>query len=351
MKKIKMQDLADSLNVSRVSVWKVFNDYPGVSEPLRRQVIAKAKEMGYLTPEQSVSTEYPQSIEQPVDNTETNVQITVSVVVSRPDTSTFWMNIIHCIAKELAKDNVNLMYTYLPAEYSDSYTLPVVLSNGTVQGMIVLNVYDHNMLHMLNQVSIPKVFLDIVTSIQEDTLTGDLVLLEGKNSISKITNSIIKKGRTKIGFIGPTDYARTNLDRYKGFLAAMSQNNLSVDPKLCLIGNIGIDTYKEEIGQFLSGLDKLPQAFVCVSDYVASLVIQYLNEHKIQVPKDVAVSGYDGVTEYGDLANNLTTVQVDLNALGKRLAKQLLYRMNDTEAPYEIIYLTFDVSYRQSTNF
>jgi LacI family transcriptional regulator len=351
MRKINMQDLANALNVSRVSVWKVFNDYPGVSESLRRQVLAKAQEMGYLKSGQPMSTEQPLQAEQPVDSTETNVQITVSVVVSRPDTSMFWMNIIHCIAKELAKDNVNLMYTYLPAEYSDSYTLPSVLSNGTVQGMIVLNVYDVNMLHMLNQVRIPKVFLDIVNSIPEDLLTGDLVLLEGQNSIRKITNSIINKGRTKIGFIGPTDYARTNQDRYKGFLSAMSQNYLSVDPKLCLIRNIGTDTYKEEIGQFLSGLDKMPQAFICVSDYVANLVIQYLNEHKIQVPKDVAVSGYDGITEYSDLVNYLTTVQVDLNALGKRLAKQLLYRMEDVDAPYEIIYLTFDVSYGQSTNF
>jgi LacI family transcriptional regulator len=351
MRKITMQDLADALNVSRVSVWKVFNDYPGVSESLRRQILTKAQEIGYLKSDQSISAENTMAAEQQIDNTEIPVQTTVSVVVSRPDTSMFWMNIIHCIAKELTKDNINLMYTYLPSKYNDSYTLPAVLSNGTVQGMIVLNVYDVKMLQMLTQVRIPKVFLDIVTSMPEDTLTGDLVLLEGHNSIRKITNSIIKKGRTDVGFIGATDYARTNQDRYEGFLSAMSQNNLSVNPKLCLTGNIGIDTYKEEIGQFLSGLENMPQAFICASDYVASLVLQYLNEHKIQVPMDVAVSGYDGITEYADLTNYLTTVQVDLNALGKRLVKQLLYRMNDPDSPYEIIYLSFDVSYGQSTSF
>ncbi|HEX3078254.1 MAG TPA: substrate-binding domain-containing protein [Lachnospiraceae bacterium] len=243
------------------------------------------------------------------------------------------------------------MYTYLPSKYSDSYTLPASLTNGTVQGIIMLNVYDINLLHMLNDLKIPKVFLDIVTSIPEDSLTGDLVLLEGHNSIRKITNSIIKKGRTEIGFIGATDYARTNQDRYEGFVAAMNENHLPINPKMCLTGNIGIYTYTEEINQFLSNLDKMPQAFVCVSDYVANFLLQYLNEHKIKVPEDIAVSGYDGSTEYGDLANYLTTVQVDTHALGKRLVKQLIYRMNDPDTPLETTYLTFDIAYGESTNF
>lgn len=345
MRKVTMQDLADALNVSRVSVWKVFNDYPGVSESLRHQIITKAQEMGYIKSGQPLSTE------QPVESTEANIQTTVSVVVSRPDSSLFWMNIIHYIAKELTKDHVNLMYTYIPSKYSESYTLPPVLSNGTVQGIIMLNVYDETLLHMLNELRIPKVFLDIATSIPEDSLTGDLVLLEGNNSIRKITDSIIKKGRTNIGFIGATDYARTNQDRYEGFVSAMSQNHLTINPKYCLTGNIGIYTYTEEINNFLSGLDKMPQAFVCVSDFVANFLLQYLNEHKIKVPEDIAVSGYDGSTEYGDLANYLTTVQVDTHALGKRLVRQLFYRMNDPDSPYEVVYLTFDIAYGESTNF
>jgi LacI family transcriptional regulator len=345
MRKVTMQDVADALNVSRVSVWKVFNDYPGVSEPLRRQIIAKAQEMGYLKLGQSLLTG------ELIENTDADTQITVSVVVSRPDSSIFWMNIIHCIAKELAQNNVNLMYTYLPSKYTESYTLPVSLTNGTIQGIIMLNVYDVTFLHMLNALRIPKVFLDIVTSIPEDSLAGDLVLLEGRNSIRKITNHIIKKGRSDIGFIGATDYARTNNDRYEGFKAAMLENNLPINAKQCLTGNIGIYTYTEEINQFLSGLDKMPEAFVCVSDFVANFVLQYLNEHKINVPEDVAISGYDGSTEYGDLANYLTSVQVDTRALGKRLVKQLLYKMNDPDSPNEIIYLTFDIVYGESTNF
>ncbi|SHO49250.1 LacI family DNA-binding transcriptional regulator [Anaerocolumna xylanovorans] len=345
MGKVTMQDIADALDVSRVSVWKVFNEYPGVSDTLRKQVISKAQEMGYPKLGQPLITEASNEIP------ETETPITVAVVVSRPDSSIFWMNIIHYIAKELAESNINLMYIYAPLGHTDSYTLPPVLTNKTIQGMIILNIYDAPLLEMLNELRIPKVFLDTVTSIPDDILTGDLVLLEGCKSVRKITDSIIRKGRTDIGFIGATDYARTNNDRYLGYKQAMANHNLFSDPGKCLTGSIGIYTYAEEISQFLDGLDKMPEAFVCASDFLANLVIRYLKEHNLDVPKDVAVSGYDGNTEYSELVNYLTTVQVDTRALGKRLVKQLLYRINDPDSPVELIYLTFDISYGDSTNF
>ncbi|HBY71690.1 MAG TPA: LacI family transcriptional regulator, partial [Lachnospiraceae bacterium] len=104
----------------------------------------------------------------------------ISVVISRPESSVFWINIIHAIAKELDTKEFNLMYTYLPPNYYEGYTLPNVLTNGTASGMLIMNVYDIQMLRMLNSLDIPKVFLDLVTDFPVDTLTGDLFVLAGK---------------------------------------------------------------------------------------------------------------------------------------------------------------------------
>ena len=48
MDRPKMQDIADALSTSRVSVWKALNDRPGVSKELREKVYEKAREIGYL---------------------------------------------------------------------------------------------------------------------------------------------------------------------------------------------------------------------------------------------------------------------------------------------------------------
>lgn len=348
MRKITMQDVADALNISRVTVWKVLNNQPGVSDVLSNQILSKAREMGYFKqgqPTGSVNVSNSDA-EAPQDS-----RMTISVVVSRPESSVFWMNIIHQIAKELDKSNVSMMYTYLPSKMSPSYTLPSTLTNGSIQGMVVLNVYDYDLLCALNNLKIPKIFLDMVSTISRDTLTGDLFLIEGKSNISKITNEIIRRGRTEIGFIGDTEYAQTNKDRYEGFLEAMEQNHIKVNPEICLTGNIGIYTYREEINSFLAGLKKMPQAFVCVSDFVAHFVLQYLNDNNIRIPEDVAISGFDGSTEYPGIADYLTTVQVQTRSLGIRLAKQLLYRMEYPANPIEITYINSNIIYGESTDF
>ena len=44
----------------------------------------------------------------------------------------------------------------------------------------------------------------------------------------------------------------------------------------------------------------------------------------------------------------ITTVEVKTRLLGNRLAAQLLYRMEHSEAPYEVIYVRPPVIYRDS---
>ena len=129
MSKVTMQDIADELGISRVTVWKVFNNHSGVSETVRENVLQKAKELGY-------SKFIQESDTVPDDPQEDK---TVSLIVSRPDSSTFWTNIIHRLAQELATHNINLLYTYVPSSYTPSYTFPSALTNGTVSGAAFRN--------------------------------------------------------------------------------------------------------------------------------------------------------------------------------------------------------------------
>lgn len=341
MKKVTLQDIADALNISRITVWKVFSNREGVSDDLKAKVISKALEMNYNVPEQ-----FRTNIRQEIPSE----QITISVTVSRPETSTFWMTIIHEIAMEVAKQNINLMYTYLPPIIPTDYSLPPSLTNGTIHGMIVLNVYDEHLIGMLSRLPIPKVFMDTVNKVPFTELNGDLILLEGKSCIAKITDAIIERGRKKIGFIGDINYAQTNYERYRGFVHAMEQHKISINQNYSLTGPIGINTYKEEIDDFLDRLTELPEAFICVSDFVASLLYQSLLKRGYQIPEDIAISGFDGNTEFQG-ASDFTTVPVQNHDLGIRLTRQILYRLAYPKSCYEITYIFSDVVFRKSTEF
>ncbi len=338
MKRAKIQDIADLLGISRVTVWKAFNNKEGISEDMKRKVLECAAEINYQ----------PSILQEAGLSLQLKKQTLVSVVVSRPETSAFWVKIIHQLAEEFSNSGIGLMYTYLPEHISEGYVLPQALTDGSIQGIIIMNVYDEPLLQLLNKLAIPKVFLDIVAAMTMDTLNGDLLLLEGRDSIKEIVTSLIKKGHQRIGFIGDIQYAKTNMERYEGYVSAMYQFGLSVDPNICYTGSMTLKTYVKTIEEFMDGITRLPDAFVCVNDHVANILVQYLESHGHRVPEDVAVSGYDDNNEF-NYTKNLTTVQVNNSQIGKRLAKQLLYRIDNTDDPYEVTYVRTKVIYRNST--
>lgn len=345
MKRTSLQDIATALDISRVTVWKVFSNREGVSEDLKNKIIAKAIELNYDVPEELRSNV---SIIPPAPVCAAT-QYTVSIAVSRPETSAFWMSIIHEMAKEASKHNINLMYTYLPSDVKSDYLLPPILTNGTVDGMIVLNVYNETLIRRLSELEIPKVFMDTCTNLSFRELSGDLMLIEGISGISEIVDDLVARGKTRLGFIGDINYAQTNYERYRGFVHSLEAHKLHLQKQFCMTEPIGRDTYHAEIHSFIENLSELPDAFICVSDFVASIVLKELNSRGLSIPKDIALSGFDGNTEYAG-TDELTTVQVHNPDIGIRLVRQILYRIQNPKACHEICYLCSDVIFRKSTD-
>ena len=211
MEKITMQDIADALDISRVTVSKVFNNQSGVSDSLRELVFEKARELGYAKVPYQMVEQQKQS------------QRTISLIVSRPDSAfsgptsyTVWPRSFPILIL------ISCTRMCLPPT-AKSFTLPSILLNGQVDGVVVLNIYDAQILGMINELSLPKVFLDTVPSLPNHQLNGDLILIEGFRTVYEITGTLIRNGHKNIGFLGDINYAQTNLERYKGYCSCMEK--------------------------------------------------------------------------------------------------------------------------------
>ena len=340
MKRVTLQDIADSLGVSRISVWKVFSGREGVSDDLRRRIIAKASELNY---------NFPKDFDMPDDLTSFQRPLNISVTVCRPETSLLWMNIIHEIAREFSKENVNLIYTYLPNQITDDYKLPSQLTNGSLDGIIVMNVFNRQLLTMLSQLSLPKVYLDCIQGMHFDELNGDLVLASGHSCVKKITDYILDQGKTKIGFIGDINFSRTNHERYEGFLDALFHHKIEFDPKMCYIEPLPLNTCEKQIEQFIKGLEEMPEAFICCNDYIACILWRQLNVMGYRIPQDILVSGFDGIQGHS-LAKELTSVRVFSQSISTRLAAQIIYKIKNPSLRHELIYTSSEVVFQSSTD-
>jgi LacI family transcriptional regulator len=343
MDHITLKEAANQLHLSRITVSKVLNNKPGVSLETKKKVLRKLAENGYdkLTPEQ---------LQLAGKITERRARC-IAVVTIAPEFSEFWLKIINAISTSLAGTDYDFIYSILTKNEEGNYTIPKIIDQRHVSGIIVINVYDDEIIHSLLDMGIPVSFLDTTPSMFREDAGGDLLLLDGFNSIKQITEHMIEKGLTEFGFIGDITYAKTMLDRWEGFQAALAAHGLPLQQKYCFTSCPGGHFYyPEEISAVLDGLSSLPQAFVCANDYIAFMLIDKLKKRGCRVPEDISISGYDNIRENLTAESRLTTVCVDTEILGRRLVKQILMRIGIPDLPRETIFIQPKIIYRDSTN-
>lgn len=335
MSKATMQDIADAVGTSRVTVWKAFNNKAGVSQALRQEILEKAKELGYSSqrsPDVSPSLHATKNI---------------AVVVSRPESSRFWMDIIHELAIDFAQRNINLIYSFVPQSYQAGYVLPKSLTDGSVTGIIVLNVYSERLLSMLSQLELPKIFLDTPPGKTSMELRGDVLMIEGFNTMRQITNRIMSRNVKRLCFIGDIHYAQTNMDRYQGYLSALRDWGLVPDPRYNLTKRLKFEEHQKEISLFLDSLKQTEDAVICASDFLLNFVVQHYNQRKLPT-KNIIFSGFDNNLEYPKIAGRYTTAEVNTRAIGQRLASGILYRINHPDSPLVTTFIHTKPIYRGS---
>lgn len=342
MKHITLKDIAEQLQISRITVSKVINNKPGVSLDTKKKVLRKLLENGY----DKLSEEQIQFAQEHQEETTK----CIAVVTIAPDFSEFWMKIINSISSALTDTKYDFIYSILAKNDEKKYVLPKMINPRHVNGIIVINVYDDSVINSLIETGIPTVFLDTTPKMFCQSNKSDLLLLDGSNSICQITSHMIDQGISDFGFIGDITYSKTILDRWEGFKRALNAHHIPINAKSCFTNSpYGHFYYKEEITKVMENIGQMPKAFVCANDYIAFLLIDYLKEKGYCVPGDITVSGYDNIRGKITMESKLTTVCVNTEILGKRLVKQILMRIDMPEMPAETIYIQPEIIYRAST--
>lgn len=345
--KISLQQIADELNVSRITVSKVINNKEGVSEDTRRRVARKLVEYDYKKINRDILR-----LAQEGAHSNPIVRNNIAVIATEPDFSDFWLKIINGIANEVSSKGYNFVYHFITRTEETNFTMPKSILDHSVCGIIVINVYHNAAIAELSACGIPVVYLDITPDKFREGVSGDIVLLEGKRAICQITESIIQRGRKKLGFIGDITYAQTMYDRYRGFERACRNHGVSIQPQFCLLDSRrGHFYFQDEVRDFVESLTELPEGFVCANDVTAYTVISCLRERGLTVPGDLAVSGYDNIKASILTASELTTAAVETADLGRRLAQQLLRQLESPTSFHEIVYIQPQVIYKRSTEF
>lgn len=301
---VSMQNIADELGISKVTVSKALNGKEGVSEALKVKILQAAAERGYVLPnygQRKVRT----------------VGIIMSERFNSGDAGKFYMSMYEKIIYELRmRAYSSAMFT--PTRENMDQDVELLEKKGMFDGLILLGLLDRKVRERINQIELPKVYVDVY----DETYQSDSVVTENIYTAYEITKFLIQKGHKKIGFVGTLGSTTSINDRYLGYSRALMEQGLEQCSEWVIS-----DRDSEGRTSDLLLPEELPTAFMCNCDETAFRLVKTLRMKGLSVPEDISVAGFDNDI-YAELCDpKLTTVAVNTGEIGKTAVKCIVKRM------------------------
>jgi LacI family transcriptional regulator len=244
-------------------------------------------------------------------------------------TDPFFNAMLEGVDRKLQELDYRLAYINTRAEVSTAEQARELLRSNPVDGVILVGppLGEESLEYLKANV---RVLVQTTESIGTDL---DTITFDGYYGMHQIVDHLVQHGRRRLGYI--TGLYDT---RYHGFIDRIKAHGLPADDELAILVPFGVDGWTPQLGligtEKLMHLAKRPDAIVCASDRIAIGAIQWLHQHNFRVPEDIAVTGFDNITESAFTAPSLTTVHVHKQLMGELAAERAIKRIqNEHEVP------------------
>lgn len=299
--KTTMQDIADHLGISKVSVSKAMNMQKGVSEELRKKIFLVAEELGYAR----VLNEGHCSF---------------AFVVTKKfflDTDGFYSEMYYYFDKYCLAEGHKVTMFIVNSTDEKEAKLPQQLVREPFDGIAVAGEIRATFLQKLGALGKPIVLMDF----SSDLLSCSSILTDNYHWGYKATQYLIEKGHKKIGFVGDVGVTASITDRYFGYRRALLLHDLPYNKAWKLVNN------NSDNGLYYTNIDlpeDMPTAFVCHCDMAAHFLINAFEMHGLHCPEDVSAISFDNTKLANTNRPPLTSINIDIRTFARQAIDDLV---------------------------
>src|SRR5579883_435289 len=172
-----------------------------------------------------------------------------------------------------------------------------------------------------------------VIALSQHTLHVPSIQIDNFGGGHDITTMLLEMGHRRIALVaGPANLTVANI-RMQGYMAALVEKGIAIDPHLILIGNFD-QASGERAAQVIAQMEpaQRPTAIFAANDEMAFGVMLELQQQGLRVPQDISVCGFGDIPMARLIVPALTTVHDPLRQLGRRGAERLLATLRQEEA-------------------
>lgn len=180
----------------------------------------------------------------------------------------------------------------------------------------------------------------------------DHIIIDNVAAAHVATTHLLSLGKRRIAAIGMLERSHSEAPtlRLQGFLQALRETGLEVDPTLLVPVDSWCRAHGAEAMRYLLSLKQPPDAVFCFNDLLALGAMSILHEAGLHIPQDVAIVGVDDIEDGRYATPALTTIAPDKEELSRLAVSLLLERIKGTrQQPPERITVPFHLQVRKST--
>lgn len=323
-----IKDIAAKASVSITTVSRVLNydKSLSISDEKRKLILEIAEDFNYET---------PRNRKKRIEKAKNKIKIGLINFTTIHDEldDPYYLSIRLGIEKKCIEDGYDIIKTY---KINDEYDLDE-LSN--VEGLICIGKFTDKEVISFSHVTENIVFVDC--SPYEERF--DAVTINLEESVVKILDAIVNAGHTSIGFIGGKEfYSEFNTPigerRDKVFVEYMTKKNL-YDKRFRFIGEFNPQSGYDLMCQALA-LEELPTVFFVASDSMAIGALRAIHEVGLNIPKDIAIVGFNDIPTAQYTFPPLTTLKVYTEFMGETAIDLLKERLDGRRISKKVLVQT-----------
>ncbi|MGY1409119.1 MULTISPECIES: LacI family DNA-binding transcriptional regulator [unclassified Luteimonas] len=301
---VTIKDVARHANVSVATVSRALNGHPNVAEDVRQRILAVAEQLRYS----------PHHAARSLSSRRTQ---TIGVVL--PDLyGEFFSELMRGIDQVARERGLHLLVSsYHGNPQQQGAALRTM--RGRVDGLLLMSPFVAGAEALAADLPpMPVVLMNPALAAAGHASIG----VDNHGGAMAMMRHLLAAGHRRIAFIaGPED----NFDaceRLRGYRDALAQGAPGIDPWI-LPGDFD-EASGHDAGQALLESAQRPDAVFAANDMMALGCLFALNEGGLRVPDDIALAGFDDIPLSRYVHPPLTTMRVEIAALGARAIQLLL---------------------------
>jgi LacI family transcriptional regulator len=331
---VSIREVAAHAGVSVATVSNVLNRPDIVARPTRDRVNASITELGFVRNESARQLRAGRS----------RMIGLVVLDVANP----FFTDLARGVEDEANKAGLAVILCNSDDQERKEKRYLELLEEHRVQGVLITPVVGaSSRLARLQRRGTPVVLVDSRSPSRgqcsvavDDVLGGDLAV-----------SHLLEAGHQRIAYVSGPRTIRQVADRFEGALRALDRvGKRPADLHLIDVGALNVAS-GQKAGADIAGMTTgRPTAVFCTNDLIALGVLQEMTRHKIRVPEDISIVGYDDIDFAAAAAVPLTSVRQPRQQLGRTAARMLLEEAAAGEAhQHQQVIFEPELIVRQST--